>query len=773
MRLTQQDIGMFRSSYIVPKNGDWLRATSLLKKGTGSERHPRKFERLTRREVPVPFFNTWKFIALALILGGVSLAEENSRIQIKSVDSQSSALLVGCTKYDFNESRSLKGPANDVALIYDLLVERFEFSPERIRRLVEGRSREERPTRANIVRELEALIRGARRGERIVLFFAGHGCQQPDQSPPDPNDPEPDGLDEVFLPCDIGPWNAEIQSIQNAIIDDEFRGWIQQLLAKDVELLVIFDSCHSGSATRGSDDEVSRRIDPAELIPAEVLSAANARAEQTRGGKAVPDQAGFDPLSGGKWVALYAALPEELTVELSLPRRSQQARKQGLFTYSLCQALRQSEPPSCRELLQRIRGAYLAQGRFTPTPLMEGTELDRGVLGGKPAAVSFQLEKNARGQWLIQAGQLHGCTEGSILAVRAAEAGAEATPVGYVKVIKAGLSESQVQPCAYQKVPVKETLPVGSLCRLVYADFGDQRLRVAIDAQAARGTAVDPLRAILTQLAGEKSTPIALVDDVNLADWLLINRAPSDQPPDWVLSPRSEVVEVRGLATTDSKPPMQFAVDLQAPQKIAETFESIARAASLLGLTARFGNEASGDLQLECALLYRAAGAPAPVPVNPDRPTTLAAGGKLQIRLTNRGRVPVDFNLLFVDSQFGIQAIFPRSFAADNRLPPRKMFETQPMTVTAHTVGREHIVLIAVPAGRAPTNFVFLTQPTLALAQRQLAQQRGGGAAQAFEEFLEFVAYRSGNTRGTAIGPGTDAPVVEVRSWIVDPQPRR
>jgi hypothetical protein len=147
----------------------------------------------------------------------------------------------------------------------------------------------------------------------------------------------------------------------------------------------------------------------------------------------------------------------------------------------------------------------------------------------------------------------------------------------------------------------------------------------------------------------------------------------------------------------------------------------------------------------------------------------LAAGGKLQIRLTNRGRVPVDFNLLFVDSQFGIQPIFPPPFAADNRLPPGKLFETRPMTVTAETVGREHIVLIAVPAGRAPANFASLAQPTLTLARRQQAQQRGGGPPEAFQEFLEFVAYRSGNTRGMDTGSATGPPVVEVRSWIVEP----
>ena len=64
---------------------------------------------------------------------------------------------------------------------------------------------------------------------------------------------------------------------------------------------------------------------------------------------------------------------EEPTVELSLPRNSNASRRQGLFTYSLCQALRQSTTTSYRELVQRVRGAYIAQARYTPVPSIEGT----------------------------------------------------------------------------------------------------------------------------------------------------------------------------------------------------------------------------------------------------------------------------------------------------------------------------------------------------------------------------------------------------------------
>jgi hypothetical protein len=683
---------------------------------------------------------------------------------------RSKALLIGCTKYDFNERRNLEGPANDVALMNDLLINTFGFSAKQIRCLVEGLSPEERPTRANIVREMGTLIRDAQPGERIVVFLAGHGSQQPDEVPPNPNDPEPDGLDEVFLPCDIGPWNGKIQTITNAIVDDEISDWMGKLLAKGAELVMIFDSCHSGSACRGGSDEVSRRIDPEELVPREVLRAAGTRVSRTRGGQSPADERTFDPLAGGKWIALYAALPEQPTVELNLPRNSNDARRQGLFTYSLCQAIRQSTTSSYRELIDRVRGAYMAQGIYTPIPSIDGTERDRGVLGGETTATKILLEKDPAGHWIVGAGQLHGCTAGSVLAVRALNARPDSRPAGYVQVTDAGLIESRVQPCAYQDQPANDRLPLGGLCQLAYADYGDQRLRVAIDDATSRGDSGDPMRAALNQLSSEKRSPFTIIDEIARADWLVIERTGAGQPSDWVLSPRSEVTQARGLDRPSTQPKIQFAIDPNDPNKMRDTFQSIARAQALLGLAARFGKTSNDEVNVDYEVTYKGASAPTAVAMTGDRQATIRAGGKIQIKVHNRGRIAVDFNLLFVDSLFGIHPIFPRSYASDNRLAAGKSFETKPISVTASTVGRESIVLIAVRASRDPKNLMSLAQPTLELARAQTGQQRGGGgteAAEQFEQFLEFVAYRAGSTRG--LPAEATKPVVQVRSWIVAP----
>ena len=52
------------------------------------------------------------------------------------------------------------------------------------------------------------LAEQAREGDQVVVLLAGHGSQQPESDPPDAAYPEPDGLDEIFLPADVNPWQG-------------------------------------------------------------------------------------------------------------------------------------------------------------------------------------------------------------------------------------------------------------------------------------------------------------------------------------------------------------------------------------------------------------------------------------------------------------------------------------------------------------------------------------------------------------------------------------
>src|SRR5271157_695851 len=128
------------------------------------------------------------------------------------------ALLVAVTYYEnLPESRHLRGPANDVLLIRKLLLDKLGFSPDQVVVLSEqegkDRGKDYLPTKKNIERQFKRLAEVAKAGDQVMICMGGHGSQQPEQ--PNSPDPEPDGLDETFLPRDVGKWDSANGTVKN------------------------------------------------------------------------------------------------------------------------------------------------------------------------------------------------------------------------------------------------------------------------------------------------------------------------------------------------------------------------------------------------------------------------------------------------------------------------------------------------------------------------------------------------------------------------------
>ncbi len=234
------------------------------------------------------------------------------------------ALLVGCTEYDNNHAFRLVGPGNDVELFRQLLVGKFAFSPADIVVLAEQRGGQLRPTHASIAREFADLASKVRDGDQVVILLGGHGSQQPEQNPPDPNYPKPDGRDQIFLPADVGVWRGgKEHQVANAIPDYELRKWTKAITATGASLWLIVDSCCSGATLRGG--ETVRKVAPAALGISDEAFAAAADRDKLRGGTgggvAAEPRHDLDEQSPN-FVALYAARPDEPTVEIPLPSDS-------------------------------------------------------------------------------------------------------------------------------------------------------------------------------------------------------------------------------------------------------------------------------------------------------------------------------------------------------------------------------------------------------------------------------------------------------------------
>ena len=94
-------------------------------------------------------------------------------------------------------------------------------------------------TKAAMVDAFKAVIGGAAKGDVVVITFSGHGTYVPDL-----NGDEVDGLDEALCPYDMQTGGA-------ALIDDEIHALFAARKA-GVRLVLISDSCHSGTVTRAA-----------------------------------------------------------------------------------------------------------------------------------------------------------------------------------------------------------------------------------------------------------------------------------------------------------------------------------------------------------------------------------------------------------------------------------------------------------------------------------------------------------------------------------------
>jgi hypothetical protein len=165
-----------------------------------------------------------------------------------SFSASKKALLIGINNYKnlpfYSKElgrwmKNLKGPLNDIRVMKEALISRYDFRNEDIKTLTESDA-----TRDNIIRTFEDwFIKGTKEGDLVFFYFSGHGTQVDDQ-----NGDEDDGKDEALCPYDVVPRGAKNVVEAKLIIDDELGEMLRKLPKRDV--IIVVDSCHSGSMTR-------------------------------------------------------------------------------------------------------------------------------------------------------------------------------------------------------------------------------------------------------------------------------------------------------------------------------------------------------------------------------------------------------------------------------------------------------------------------------------------------------------------------------------------
>jgi hypothetical protein len=150
------------------------------------------------------------------------------------------ALLIGISNYQ-SGLPPLAGSRNDVLLIRELLAQKYGFDRANIRIMID-----EEATRAGIFAAVRELSEVAAPDDIVLIHYSGHGSQAPDT-----NGDEPDGKDETILPYD-----SRMPGIPD-ITDDDLNALIGSFRSESV--IVVLDSCHSGTGTRSGPSQVAQR----------------------------------------------------------------------------------------------------------------------------------------------------------------------------------------------------------------------------------------------------------------------------------------------------------------------------------------------------------------------------------------------------------------------------------------------------------------------------------------------------------------------------------
>jgi hypothetical protein len=277
----------------------------------------------------------------------------------------------------------LDGAVNDVRSMAAML-ESPKYGFTDVRLLLDAAA-----TRAGILAAIEKLIQDTRPGDVVVFFYAGHGSQRVNSLA----DVKLNHLDQTIVPADANAGQFDIRNTELAALFD-------RLIDRGATLTLIFDSCHSGSITRGETAPTKKRW--AQADPRDARDAVRPVPPETRGALFIAAAADFE------------AAQETLD--------AYDQKSHGAFTSALLQVMRQSRASApAADVFASARAVLLRDGLAQhPVLRAEGREQGRPLFGPATGAaagdgVSLAVVRVGRDTVVLQGGVELGIGRGTEL----------------------------------------------------------------------------------------------------------------------------------------------------------------------------------------------------------------------------------------------------------------------------------------------------------------------------------------------------------------------
>jgi hypothetical protein len=369
---------------------------------------------------------------------------------------------------DYTNVPDLKGCVRDVENMKKVLIEKFAVPSTHIMALTDRQA-----TREAIISAFKSqLIGNAKKypNSLVIFQYSGHGSRVPDQ-----NGDEPDHMDSTLVPVD----SRDPAGKHFDIVDDEIRDLFNELTLYTSNVLFLLDCCHSGNPTRGGEEAreipIDTRPQPSERALTQVEKAALIRS-QDRVGMLARNE---------RYISIAASMPHELAFEIDV-----NGQREGALTHFLIKRFKHVKPETTyRELMAKVANDVTAECP-AQHPQVEG-DLRRQVLAGSANREDpfIKINKIVGNLITVNAGSVHGLTEGTILSIYAPDAQqltGMRKRLTTAKVAKVSALDSNAE--LLEAVPVTTEAKAVVLSR----DFVSTRTRVSLDLCLLLGSADIP-----------------------------------------------------------------------------------------------------------------------------------------------------------------------------------------------------------------------------------------------------------------------------------------
>jgi Caspase domain len=330
------------------------------------------------------------------------------------------ALLIGIDYYIPNLLfGSLRGAVRDIDKVAAYLDTSLKIPSEQITRLtspipdinsnsdVRAARQERPPTYQNIVNAFNSITEGANTGDLVYIHYSGHGGRVKTIY----SDLKGDGqFDECLVPMDVGNDGYYLRDV-------EMNTLLKRMTDKGLIVTVIFDSCHSGGATRGDGDVRGARDGQVDTKDRPQDSRVADRVELLENWRVTTQNSNNDSWLPNRkdYVFLGACRPTELAYEAAFDAGTE---RNGALTYWMLDTLN-SNPTGLtyQALYDRVKGQI--QSRFpNQLPMLLG-QGDRLVFGSeiKPVQYNLTVIKVSPEQVTVDGGLAQGLSRGARFAL--------------------------------------------------------------------------------------------------------------------------------------------------------------------------------------------------------------------------------------------------------------------------------------------------------------------------------------------------------------------